>query len=107
MRFRFQLFLGFLWLNLEVLVEIVDELEDEELSEGGEASQSSVGVSGVGSLLHDGLQVFFGVWNVRPLEALLLLSCSWQSESVEACFVDVPYIWATSALAIRAFQLFL
>ena len=31
-------FSDFLWLNLEVLVEIVDELEDEELSEGGEAS---------------------------------------------------------------------
>ena len=46
---------------------------------------------------------FFGVWNVRPLEALLLFSCSWQSGSVEARFVDVPYVWATSALAIRAF----
>ena len=34
----FLVILGFLWLNLEVLVEIVDELEDEEPSEGGEAS---------------------------------------------------------------------
>ena len=107
MRICFQLFLGFLWLNLEVLVEIVDELEDEELSEGGEASQSSVGVSGVGSLLHDGLQVFleFGMYDLLKRSYFFL--CSWQSGSVEACFVDVPYVWATSALAIRAFQLFL
>ena len=50
------------------------------------------------------------VWCVRILRLLwstflffeALLSF-WHLESSEACFVDMPYIWAASALATRAF----
>ena len=43
----------------------------------------------------------FGMYDLLKRSYFFL--CSWQSGSVEACFVDVPYVWATSALAIRAF----
>ena len=89
-----------------------------ELVELGESSSSCVGVGGVDSVLRIAWRCRLiamqrsgpWVWCVRILRLLwstfpffeALLSF-WQLESGEACFVDMFYIWAASALATRAF----